>query len=308
MNKSFSISFILLFYCSLLVAQTNLNAYKYILVPKQFEFQNSVDQYQLNSLTKFLFKKSGYTVLFTDEQYPEDLANKSCLALKVKVNKYSSLFKTKLTIDLLDCQNNIVYTSKEGASKEKDYKKGFQEALRKAYAEFEELNYAYDENSTQKSILKETSVKAEVVAKTNIVKVPKAPKAEKVVALKETVKEPVLAVEKTDVVVKEVKTEFKKEVKVNKVIPIKKSIVKTIEGIFNFDNWGHSTISKDGENYVVIGGDENFEFATIYKTSKRTIFIIKWVAYKQPQLVELNSDGNLKIDSKNGVKTYNRVD
>jgi hypothetical protein len=96
-------------------------------------------------------------------------------------------------------------------------------------------------------------------------------------------------------------------VKVNKVIPVKNRTLKTIEGIFNFENWGRSTISKDGENYVVSGGDENFEFATIYKTSKRTIFIIKWVAYKQPQLVELNSDGNLVIDTNNGVKSYNRV-
>jgi len=296
MNKSFSISLLLIFSFSILFAQSNINSYKYILVPKQFEFQKSEDQHQLNSLTKFLFNKAGYTVYFTDEEIPEDLAKNSCLALKVKINSNPSLLKTKMNIDLIDCYNKTVYSTKQAFSKQKVYKKAYQEAIRLTFVDLEEFKYSYNENSAQKSTSKKTTVEAKTVTKTNIVK---ASEPEKVVALKETVKEPVVAVEKTDV--------FIKEVKVNKVIPVKNRTLKTIEGIFNFENWGRSTISKDGENYVVSGGDENFEFATIYKTSKRTIFIIKWVAYKQPQLVELNSDGNLVIDTNNGVKSYNRV-
>ena len=39
-------------------AQKSVNNYKYIVVPHQFEFLRSPDQYQLNSLAKFLFEKA----------------------------------------------------------------------------------------------------------------------------------------------------------------------------------------------------------------------------------------------------------
>lgn len=79
MTKSFSISLLLIFSFSILFAQKSINSYKYILVPKQYEFQKSADQYQLNSLTKFLFERAGFTVLFTDESFPVDLSNNRCL-------------------------------------------------------------------------------------------------------------------------------------------------------------------------------------------------------------------------------------
>ncbi|PCH49348.1 MAG: hypothetical protein COC22_06755, partial [Flavobacteriaceae bacterium] len=252
--------------------------------------QKSVDQYQLNSLTKFLFNKAGYTVLFTDEQYPGDLAKNSCLALKVKVSKNSSLFTTKMTIGLYDCRNKIVYATKEGVSKEKEYKRAYQEGIRKSFAELEEMNYTYIPaiNITNEEIV----VKKEAVALVAI----ETPKIEKAVEVKEIT--PILE---------------KKEVNVAEAIkskPLHKvdNANKTIEGKFHFNNWGTSTISKKEGNYVAVGGDENFEFATIYKTSNPIIFIIKWVAYKQPQLLVINSDGNLAVDTKNGKTIYKRLD
>ena len=44
-------------------AQMSLNDYKYVSVPEKFDFLKSNDQYQLNSLTFFLLKKKGFTVL-----------------------------------------------------------------------------------------------------------------------------------------------------------------------------------------------------------------------------------------------------
>ena len=37
-----------------------LSNYSFIVVPKKFDFQFSDDQYQLNSLLKFLFNKHGF--------------------------------------------------------------------------------------------------------------------------------------------------------------------------------------------------------------------------------------------------------
>ena len=271
MNKSVLISFILIFYCSMLFAQNGINSYKYILVPKQFEFQNSQDQHQLNSLVKFLFNKAGFSVLFTNEQYPEDLIRNGCLALKVKVNNNSSLFKTKMNIDLVDCRNSKIYSTKEAVSKEKVYKKAYYEAIRKTFVDLEELNYSYitDIKTTETIIARPIVVPKEM----------KVAKSEKII-----------------------KNEKEEPSKV-----IEKNIVKTIEGNFNFDNWGLSVISKKDDYYIVVGGDENFEFATIYKTLKPTIFIIKWIAYKQPQLIEIDLAGNLQIDTKGGTKAIKRV-
>ena len=68
MSRIFSIScLILLFSSSVLFAKKGLNSYKYVLVPNQYEFQKSEDQYQINSLTKFLFDKEGFTVLSSSE-------------------------------------------------------------------------------------------------------------------------------------------------------------------------------------------------------------------------------------------------
>ena len=293
MNKSFSISFVLIFYCSILFAQNNINSYKYILVPRQFEFQKSQDQYQLNSLTKFLFNKAGFSVLYTDEHYPEDLANKNCLALTTKINSGSSLFKTKMSIELYDCQNKVVYITKEGISREKDYKKSYQEAIRNAFIELEELNYAYDNTSINNNKNEIEDIKfVEDLAEVQTIENSIVEQVEEVIS-NPTIKEVEPMVEAKEVVEAEV---------------VVKSAIRTIEGKFNFENWGVSTISKSGNEFIVVGGDENFEFANIYKTSKPTIFIIKWVAYKKPQLLEIDSNGDLNVDTETSVKIYKRVD
>ena len=65
-----TVSFILMYFTG--IAQKNINDYKYIIVPKTFDFLNSEDQYQLNSLTKFLFNKYDFEAYFVDDDFPED--------------------------------------------------------------------------------------------------------------------------------------------------------------------------------------------------------------------------------------------
>ena len=277
MNKVATIFFI--FYCSILFGQNNINSYKYILVPKQFEFQKSEDQYQLNSLSKFLFKKAGYTVLFTDDQYPVDLATNTCLGLKMGINNNSSLFKTKMNIELYDCYNKVVFTTNEGTSRQKEYKTAYNEAIRSAFVDLEEIGYKYSGVAVNKVVSKEKHEKS-----VKPVKIDKA--EERVVAKNEMILD---------------------EKKLPKSKKINKTIIKSIEGKYKFKNWGESVVSKSEDDFIVVGGDENFEFAKIYKTSKQGIYIIKWVTYKQPQLLEIDLEGNLKIDTKEGYKLIKRI-
>ncbi|MDP3358636.1 MAG: hypothetical protein Q8S41_04735 [Lutibacter sp.] len=299
MKKTFSISLFLIFSFSVLFAQKNINSYKYILVPKQFEFQKSADQYQLNSLTKFLFEKSGFTVLFTDENFPADLAANSCLGLKTLINNDSGLFSTKMNVELTDCYNQTIFSTKDGRSKEKDYKTAYHEALRMALADIENLNYVYDgsiiasekKNDDNKFEIEKLTVKEKIPA-VEVKEVAEAPK------VKET---PPMAIAKK-IEKKEAKEEKPETVK-SFVIPV----VNSIEGKYLVDKWGECVISQKEGYYAFVGGDEKFEFAAIYKTSMPNLFIIKWAAFKQPRLLELDLQGDLKVEDESGEKIFKRV-
>ena len=303
MNKPFSILFfILTFVVSQSFAQkNNINSYKYILVPSQFEFQKSEDAYQVNSLTKFLFNREGFTVYMTNETIPAELANNSCMALKAIVVNNSGMLTTKMQLKLVDCYNNSVYVTDEVTSKEKDYKKAYHEAIRKAFEEIEELNYKYAPITEAKQEMKVAEIEhperivKEVVDNIDDIQVKTIVEKEKI----EEVKVEVKVIEKKKSITKPIQEEIK-EIEI-------KPIVFSLVGKYEVEKWGVCTISKNEDDFSIVGGDENFEFAVIYPTSKPNFFIIKYVAYKQPKLVELDTKGNLKIDTEGTIKIYKRV-
>ncbi|WP_100610649.1 hypothetical protein [Confluentibacter lentus] len=124
-------------------SQSNINNYKYVIIPKKYGFLKQDDQFQLNSLTEFLFNKYGFVAFMEGENYPDDLNSDRCLALTSDLIKDSSMFKTKLQIELKNCNGLAVYTTQVGESREKDYDKAYNEALRNAFKELETINYKY---------------------------------------------------------------------------------------------------------------------------------------------------------------------
>ena len=48
--------------------EKKVNNYKFIVVPDKFDFLNQRDKYKTSSLTKFLLKKNGFTVVLNSEQ------------------------------------------------------------------------------------------------------------------------------------------------------------------------------------------------------------------------------------------------
>ena len=129
------------------ISQESVNAYKYVIVPTSYNFLNEPDQYQINSLTKFLFEKHGFTTLMADEKFPEDLNNNRCLGLYADVEKHKAFLNTKLQVHLKDCNNNTVLSSEIGQSREKDYDKVYNLALRDAFDSFGSLGYSYQPNA-----------------------------------------------------------------------------------------------------------------------------------------------------------------
>ncbi|XLS30186.1 hypothetical protein ACJD0Z_05005 [Flavobacteriaceae bacterium M23B6Z8] len=127
-------------------AQNTVNNYKYVIISKQFSFQKSENEYQLNDLAKFLFEKYNFNPVF-EGSYPEDLYRNNCLGLQSKIVNESSLFVTKLKVELRDCKGNLIYTSGVGRSKQKEYRATYQEAMRNAFRSFKDLNYKYEPQS-----------------------------------------------------------------------------------------------------------------------------------------------------------------
>jgi hypothetical protein len=165
------IVFLLVLICTTAFSQKSINNYKYIIVPEKFDFFKVKDQYQTSSLTKFLFNKNSFTAFMSDEELPDDLAVNRCLALTVNVVDGSGMFTTKSVIELRDCYNTVVFKSKEGKSKIKDYKKAYHDAIRKAFNSVKALGYRYvDSKQNQAVVQKEITdkkVEAPVVAKDN---------------------------------------------------------------------------------------------------------------------------------------------
>ena len=121
MYRAFStFCFIFLFSASLF-AQKSMNSYKYILIPNQYEFQKSQDQYQVNSLVKFLFNRAGYTAFLEGDDLPEDLRNDICLAAKAFVDVKPSMLSVKTVVRLEDCFGKTIFVTNESKSKEKAY-------------------------------------------------------------------------------------------------------------------------------------------------------------------------------------------
>ena len=121
--------------------EKKVNNYKFIVVPERFDFLKQKNEYKTSSLTKFLLQKNGFTVVLNSEQYPIALRGNPCNGLNALVLDRSSMFKFKVIIELRDCSNRLLYTSEEGVSRLKEFKKGFQEAIRNAHASMNDIAY-----------------------------------------------------------------------------------------------------------------------------------------------------------------------
>ena len=128
-------------------SQKTLSDYTYVIVPEEYGFLDEKDEYQLNSLTKFLFNKYGFNAYF-DLEVPVDV--KRCDGLWASVIGSPGFVYTRITVVLKNCYGEEVYRSKEGKSKEKNYKKAYYEAMRMSFESIEVLGVKQNTVSTYK--------------------------------------------------------------------------------------------------------------------------------------------------------------
>lgn len=123
-------------------AQANLNDYKYVIVPKRFEAFKKPNQYQTSTLVKYLMSQKGFNAVY-DDALPPDLVSDRCLGLWASLLDDSSMFTTKTTLVLKDCNGEEVFVTQEGKSKIKEYRAAYNEAVREALKSFDAINYSY---------------------------------------------------------------------------------------------------------------------------------------------------------------------
>lgn len=157
MKKIVSILIICCFALLKVNSQTEVNSYKYIIVPLQYKFLKGENKYRLNTLTKHLFLKSGYEVYYDKQLIPADLFEDRCLAMYADVNEIDHGFRiTNLEIELRDCKGELILKSDIGRSGMNNHEKRFTTALRNAYDTFSDRLF-YQET------VKSTSTEEKVV-------------------------------------------------------------------------------------------------------------------------------------------------
>ena len=164
MKTKFSIFLLVLSMQMNSYTQSSINDYKYVTVAEKFDFLKSKNQYKLNDLTSFLLKKSGFMVLKTSDKRPQDLYQNNCLGLNANIINTKGFLKTKLHLELVNCRNEVVFTSETGSSKEKEYKKAYHEALRNAFNSVQDLNYKYNGTVPEISSTEKIEIQVPTVA------------------------------------------------------------------------------------------------------------------------------------------------
>lgn len=124
--------------------QLDINNYKYVIIPLKFEFVKGKNKYRLSTLTKVLFKESGYLPLINEEQLPEDLFKDRCLGMYADVVEVAGGFRKKnLQIILKDCYGEKIISSEVGSSGDNNHERAHQEALKSAFRSIGKLSYSY---------------------------------------------------------------------------------------------------------------------------------------------------------------------
>ncbi len=132
-------------------AQSELNSYKYIIVPKNFDAFKKENQYHTSTFIKHLLLQNGLNAVYDDE-LPEDLNSNRCLGLLVDLLDESSMFSTKVIAVFKDCKAVEVYKTQQGNSKLKEYKSAYNEALQMAFNSLKGFQYTYKDTVKEKPV------------------------------------------------------------------------------------------------------------------------------------------------------------
>jgi len=142
-------------------AQKELNAYEYVIIPTRFDFQKEANQYGVNLLLKYKFQQMGFKTFLDTDILPEKLRFNTCSYFSPALYSKSTMSKTIISIELLNCHNKLLFKTREGVSRSKNYKKSYNEAIRESLSSFGDYKLSYEPTEEIIAIKKEVNTDPE---------------------------------------------------------------------------------------------------------------------------------------------------
>lgn len=122
------VSLFFVIHASALVAQNQELSFKKILLPTRFEFQNEENEFRVSSIIKNELEKKGYEVFYADGKVKVNY-NDRCEYASIDVVRLSTALRTRLQIQVKDCDGKVLFQTPDEISKEKNRPKAHSEAL-----------------------------------------------------------------------------------------------------------------------------------------------------------------------------------
>lgn len=148
------LSLIILTTCSILAFGQKVTDYKYISLPAKFEtFKEDFGLGEM--LTKTLRSKNYNVVPFDKLQWPSEAQSNPCSVLSANILNDSGFLRNKVLLQFKDCNDKVV-SSIKGTSNIKEFKEGFQDALKQTFTSISPAN-PINQTTSQTSLVNNAS-------------------------------------------------------------------------------------------------------------------------------------------------------
>jgi len=132
------ISLIIVTACSVAAFGQKVLDYKYISLPSKFT--TFKEDFGLGELLTKTLRSKNYTVIPADKmQWPSEAKDNPCSVAAADVINDSGFLRNKVLLQFKDCNDKVI-TSVKGASNIKEYKEGYQDALKQTYVSISPAN------------------------------------------------------------------------------------------------------------------------------------------------------------------------
>jgi hypothetical protein len=160
-KKMKKLTILILTVCSMLAFGQKVSDYKYISVPVKFE--TFKEDFGLGELLIKTLRAKNYTIVPTDKlQWPSDAQSNPCNVLIADIINDSGFLRNKVLVQFKDCNDKVI-SSVKGASNIKEYKEGYQDALKQTYVSISPANPV---NQVQNNKIQESTTTTQVVTNT----------------------------------------------------------------------------------------------------------------------------------------------
>ncbi len=132
------ISLIILTACSISAFGQKVSDYKYVSLPAKFE--TFKEDFGLGALLTKTLKSKNYTIIPADKlQWPSEAKDNPCSVAAADIINDSGFLRNKVLVQFKDCNDKVI-SSFKGASNIKEYKEGYQDALKQTYVSISPAN------------------------------------------------------------------------------------------------------------------------------------------------------------------------